>query len=576
MLEQILQVIGTVREWLTRFLSSLSPQHKRLIVIGAPVFLAVVLAGTYLFKRNYYSPLFTNLSPQDGAAVIRELEADKIPFQIRGDGSTIAAPRQIVYEARLKLAGKGIPLGGGVGFEIFEKTSFGMSEFTQQINYLRALQGELARTINVLGAVQSSRVHLALPARASFLGSEEKPSASAVIELKPGYHLTPDQVDGIIHLISTSVPKLTPDQVTVLDTTGRLLRALPPAGAASEPESLHQLRVRFEQEMERRIETMLDPVLGPGRVVVRVNSQMSFQETQTMREQFDPNNQVVRAQQMLDDAPGKSAAKGVPGVQSNVPGGETANQNQTNQNQANQNQANPTPANQNQANQNQKEIPAKRTGQMVSYEVGKTTSRISEPRGQITRTSVAVLVDGKYESGNYVPRTPEELEQIKGIVMKAMGFNVERGDQVEVANIPFKGEPLPSMASAPIATSLPPWTGSPLGIGVAAGVALLAFLLLSALRRGKRRPSVAAGASASAPTQTDALLKETVAIAAEKVVIATDPRREQLVQIARDYHEATVRIIRMWLQEDRGQRQYPAAPTYTPTPPTNGKQAEVA
>ncbi|HEY2988417.1 MAG TPA: flagellar basal-body MS-ring/collar protein FliF [Candidatus Binatia bacterium] len=570
MLEQILQAISNVREWLRRFLSSLSPQHKRLIVIGAPVFLAVVLAGTYLFKRNYYSPLFTNLSPQDGAAVIRELEADKIPFQIRGDGSTIAVPRQIVYEARLKLAGKGIPLGGGVGFEIFEKTSFGMSEFTQQINYLRALQGELARTINVLGAVQSSRVHLALPARASFLGSEEKPSASAVIELKPGYHLTPDQVDGIIHLISTSVPKLTPDQVTVLDTSGRLLRALPPAGVASEPESLHQLRVRFEQEMERRIETMLDPVLGPGRVVVRVNAQMSFQETQTMREQFDPNNQVVRAQQqLLDDAPGKSAAKGVPGVQSNVPGGETANQNQTNQN-----QANPPAANQNQASQNQKEIPAKRTGQMVSYEVGKTTSRTSEPRGQITRTSVAVLVDGKYESGNYLPRTAEELEQIKGIVMKAMGFNVERGDQVEVANIPFKGEPLPSIASAPIATSLPPWTGSPLGIGVVAGVALLAFLLLSALRRGKRRRSVAVGASASAPAHAEALLKETVAVAAERVVIATDPRREQLIQIARDYHEATVRIIRMWLQEDSGQRQHPGAPTYSP--PTNGKQAEVA
>ncbi|MGH8514521.1 MAG: flagellar basal-body MS-ring/collar protein FliF, partial [Gammaproteobacteria bacterium] len=299
MLQQILQILNNARQWLGQFLASLSPKQKRLIVLAVPVFLVLAAAGNYLFKQGYYSPLFANLSPQDGAAVIRELEADKIPFQLRGDGSVIAVPRQIVYEARLKLAGKGIPSGGGVGFEIFEKTSFGMSEFTQQVNYLRALQGELARTINSLGAVQSSRVHLALPSRSNFLAEEEKPTASAVVELRPGYHLTTEQVDGIIHLISTSVPKLTPDRVNVIDTSGRRLLGFPApgAGAASEGESLHQLKVRFEQELEQRIETMLDPVLGSGRTVVRVNAQMSFQETQMLREQFDPNNQVVRAQQ---------------------------------------------------------------------------------------------------------------------------------------------------------------------------------------------------------------------------------------------------------------------------------------
>ncbi|MGH7769322.1 MAG: flagellar basal-body MS-ring/collar protein FliF, partial [Candidatus Binatia bacterium] len=204
--QQILQILNNARQWLGQFLASLSPKQKRLIVLAVPVFLVLAAAGNYLFKQGYYSPLFANLSPQDGAAVIRELEADKIPFQLRGDGSVIAVPRQIVYEARLKLAGKGIPSGGGVGFEIFENTSFGMSEFTQQVKFMRALQGVLARTINSLGAVQSSRVHLALPSRSNFLAEEEKPSASAVVELRPGYHLTTEQVDGIIHLISTSVP----------------------------------------------------------------------------------------------------------------------------------------------------------------------------------------------------------------------------------------------------------------------------------------------------------------------------------------------------------------------------------
>jgi flagellar M-ring protein FliF len=547
---QILQILNNARQWLAQFLSSLSSKQKRLIVLAVPLFLALAVAGSYLFKQGYYSPLFSNLSPQDGAAVIRELEADKIPYQLRGDGSVIAVPRQIVYEARLKLAGKGIPLGGGVGFEIFEKTSFGMSEFTQQVNYLRALQGELARTINSLGAVKSSRVHLALPSRTSLLGEEEKPSASAVVELRPGYHLTTDQVDGIIHLISTSVPKLAPGRVNVLDTSGRRLRSLPAAGAgaASEGESLHQLKVRFEQELERRIETMLDPVLGSGRTVVRVNAQMNFQETQMLREQFDPNNQVVRAQQFLEDAPGKSKTAGVPGVQSNIPGGEALNQKDGAQKEA-----------------AQKDGAPKRGGQMVSYEVGKTTSRINEPRGQIMRTSVAVLVDGKYEGGGpYAPRSPEELEQIKGIVMRAMGFDADRGDQVEVANIPFQAEPAPAMAGLPIA-SLPPWTaGSQLGIGAAAAV-LLGIVLFAALRRGGRRKPQRE--TAAAEPQAPLMVKEAVEGVIDKVVVTQDPRREQLIQVTRDYHEAMVRIIRTWLHEESGQN--------APPRPANGKRVEM-
>jgi flagellar M-ring protein FliF len=534
-LQEILKLIADSREALKRVLSALSPQQKRAIALGAPVFLVVALTGNYLFKRASYNPLFTNLSPQDGAAVIRELEAEKIPFQIGGEGSTISVPRQVVYETRLKLAGKGIPIGGGVGFEIFEKSSFGVSEFTQQVNYLRALQGELSRTINALSAVQSSRVHLALPSRTSFLGAEEKPSASAVIELRPGHHLTADQVDGVVHLIATSVPKLTPDRVTVLDTSGRLLRSQPAPGISMESEALHQLKVQYEQDMERRVETMLDPVLGPGRVVVRVNAQMSFQETQLVREQFDPNNQVVRAQQQLEDTPVKTTtAKGVPGVQSNVPAGDAVKD-------------------------KEKETPAKRGGQMVSYEVGKTTSRVVEPRGQITRTSVAVLVDGTYINGVYAARPPEELEKIKGIVMKAIGYDNARGDQVEVANIPFTSEPPPAVSASPLAL-LPPHVDSWLTVGAMAGAALLVtlFLLRALLRKRPRRVVVAA-----AQTQ----LAHDMATVSEKIIVAPDPRREQLVQIARDYHDATVRIIRMWLQEENGQKPFP--------PVGNGKHAEL-
>jgi len=326
----------------------------------------------------------------------------------------------------------------------------------------------------------------------------------------------------------------------VLDTSGRLLRSVSAPGISMESEALHQLKVQYEQETERRIETMLDPVLGPGRVVARVNAQMSFQETQLVREQFDPNNQVVRVQQQLDDTSTKTATAtkgGIPGVQSNVPGGDGVKE-----------------------KEKEKENNAKRGGQMVSYEVGKTTSRIVEPRGQITRTSVAVLVDGKYENGAYVPRSAEELAKIKGIVMRAIGYDEARGDQVEVANIPFKGEP-PSAVSASPLPMLPPHLDSWLTLGATAGAALLVFLFLfRALGRKQRRLA----GEAAGQTQ---LAREMAAVAAEKIVVAPDPRREQLVQIARDYHDATVRIIRMWLQEENGQKNFPAT--------GSGKHAEL-
>ena len=197
---------------------------------------------------------------------------------------------------------------------------------------------------------------------------------------------------------------------------------------------------------------------------------------------------------------------------------------------------------------------------MVSYEVGKTTSRIVEPRGQITRTSVAVLVDGKYEGGVYVPRPAEEIEQIKGIVMKAIGYDEGRGDQVEIANIPFKGEPAPpAVANGPLANLPRPSSGTELA--VAAGALLLFSFLLLCLRGRKRRRST------GAEPQLE-LARETAAVAAEKIVVTPDPRREQLVQIAHDYHDATVRIIRTWLQDDKGEpKLHPAA--------GNGRHAEM-
>ena len=202
---------------------------------------------------------------------------------------------------------KACPQGRNVGFEIFEKTPFGVSEFTQQVNYLRALQGELSRTINSLAAVQSSRIHLAIPARANFLGPEEKPSASVVVDLRPGYRLSPDQVQGIVNLVAGSVPKLSSDKVIVIDSSGRPLKEIVAAAATTEAEKLNVLKLKHEEEMQRRIETMLDPILGPGKVIVRANVQVNLQETLMTKEEFDPDNKVVRSQRQSSD---DSGAKG--------------------------------------------------------------------------------------------------------------------------------------------------------------------------------------------------------------------------------------------------------------------------
>jgi flagellar M-ring protein FliF len=531
--EQLQKFLRELKELAGQLLSFLSPQQKRLLFIGLPLFGSIAYVAFYVFDRLDYGPLYTNLAAQDGAAIVKELEAEKIPYTISGGGSVIEVPRGVLYQTRIKLAGKGVPAGGAVGFEIFEKTPFGVSEFTQQINYLRALQGELSRTINSIASVQSSRVHLAIPSRSNFLGPEEKPSASVVVELRPGYQMSPDQVQGIVNLVASSVPKLGSDKVTVIDSSGRPLKEIVPVAATTEAEKLNLLKLKYEQELQRRIETMLDPVLGPGKVVVRANVGVNLQETQMTKEEFDPDNKVVRSQRTAADDNGKSG--GAVGVQANIPGGDASKS---------------------------ADAGAKRSSESVTYEVGHTTSRISEPRGQIQKLSVAVLVDGKYEKDKYVARSKEEIEVIKGMVKRAVGFDADRGDEIDVANVPFKIQPTEPLK--PIgAPNIQEMIKTPMGIGVAAGILLFFGALVFFLMKRKKKVAVIEEPIAAVTPHSVAVsaaaeeVQQEVAVAAQKIVVFDDPRKEQLSQIARDYHDATVRVIRMWLQEDPSKARSP-------------------
>ncbi len=522
-MDQILQTVREAKEWLARLLSSLSPQQRSFLFRGLPALLLTLGVGAFSLLREYYSPLFPELSVYDAASVVKELDAQKIPYQLRGNGSVIEVPRGVLQRTRLALAGKGLGLAGGVGFEIFEDTPFGVTEFTQRVNYLRALQGELSRTISGLESVRTGRVHLALPLRSSFLGQEETVSASVVVGLYPGYQLNPKQVRGIVNLVSNSVPRLAPERVSVVDATGMLLQA---GGGFQKDESsmIYRLRLELERAMEERIVTMLEPVLGPNKVVARVSLDVDFRQTELTREEFDPSGRVIRSQTSeLDEA--EVTDGGVPGVQANIPGGEAESSTGS---------------------------PNRRKSNAVTYEVGRTTSRVSEPRGKIRRLSIAVMVDGNYDDGVYVPLASEEIQKLTTIIKTAVGFNAKRGDELELTNIPFKEVPATAVAPGPV-LDLRQWLLSPQIIKIGGGALLvLLILLILWISLGRRKPQPVPQERIQLPVeQAREEVEKDISGAVEKITITSDPRQEQLVQIARDYKDVTVQILRMWLREGR-------------------------
>jgi flagellar M-ring protein FliF len=395
------------------------------VVIGLAAI--IVLSG-----RPDYQILFSGLSAEDSGAMITQLKAKKIPYRISSNGGAILIPKEIVYETRMELASQGLPQGGGVGFEIFDNSKLGMTEFVQNVNYQRAIQGELSRTINRFEEIESSRVHLVMPPRSLFIENEEPARASVVIKLRPKKTLSPEQIQGIIHLISSSVAGLKPENVTIVDSMGNQIGA---KKQKTDFESVraeqHAFQEKVEQTLETRVKTMLENALGPNKAIVRLSSSMDFKKLEKTEEKYYPENKVVRSEQISNETSTKpeKTAMGVPGSTAAV-----AEKTQ---------QAMSDAISGNTVFQKQH--------QTTNYEIGKSTSHTVEPIGQIASISVAVLVDGAYKTvvdedgkskAEYVPRTPEEIAKIKSIVMRAVNYTASRGDEVEVVNIPFENPEL--------------------------------------------------------------------------------------------------------------------------------------
>lgn len=407
-------------------------QQKIALMVAAAASIAL-LAGLWLWGQDPdYKVLYSNLSDRDGGAIIEVLQQQNIPYKFAEGGGALLVPANLVHETRLRLASQGLPKGGTNGFELMENQKFGTSQFLEQVNYQRALEGELARSVETVGSVQSARVHLAIPKPSVFVKEQQKPTASVVLSLYPGRTLDSGQITGIIHLISSSVPNMPAQSVTVVDQSGNLLSA-GRDNAAQQLMDATQLKYlrQIEQDYIKRIEDLLVPITGQQNVRVQVTANIDFSQTEQTAETFRPNqppNQAaVRSTQTVETLNGTQGTGGVPGALSNQPPQPATAPIVT--------PANAIPNSTTNASNTHKEA-------TLNYEVDRTIQHTKLPIGSIQRLSVAVVMNnrsvtdakGKVSSVAY---SDAEKAQITALVKEAMGFDAKRGDSLNVLNSAF-------------------------------------------------------------------------------------------------------------------------------------------
>ena len=439
----------------TGALSALGPfgrlSPRLLMMIGAAALVAVIAAATLWSRGPDYRVLFSNVSDADGGAIIAALQQMNVPYRFADGGTAIMVPEANVHETRLKLASQGLPKGGLAGFELMENQKFGTSQFAEQVNYQRALEGELARTIQAMQEVQSARVHLALSKPSVFVREQAKPSASVLLTLYPGRMLDRSQVQAIGHLVSSSVPNLPLANVTVVDQSGRLLSSSFQDNASGlDPTQLNYVR-EVEQGYIKRIEAILGPVVGEDNVRAQVTADVDLDNTEQMAETYRPNqdpaNAAVRSTHTAEAMQNKADAQGgVPGALSNQP--PTAPRMLPTA---------PAPASASQPaatgpnGQPQQAAAANTSGTATTgnssstrdtttnYEVDKTVRRTRAAVGTVRRLSVAVVVNYRGDGKTWKPLSEAEMTKLNALVKDAVGFDAKRGDSVNVVNSQFSG-----------------------------------------------------------------------------------------------------------------------------------------
>jgi flagellar M-ring protein FliF len=492
---------------------------RQRISIAAVAVVAVAGIYTLIHQQHEadFKPLFTGVAAEDAAAIVQKLKETGVEFRLPENGGTVLVPSARLAELRLNLAAAGLPKTGRIGFELFDKTNLGATEFAEHINYRRALEGELERSVMSLVEVEQARVHLTFPKDSVFLDNKEPAKASVMVKTKPGTRLAPQNVLAINHLVASAVEGLSPDAVSVLDMNGNLLGRPRPASGLEGPEPSEaglDYRHKIESDLLTKINATLEPLLGANKFRASASVECDFSGAEQSEEIFDPTKSVMVSSQRTEDASGSGTANGVPGTASALP--------------------RPTsrPGSSSKA--------LSRMTESITYQTSRTVKRTRLPAGGLKSMSLAVLVDNdltwQQEKTGFrrvlAPPSPEKLKVIRDLVAGITGFSAERGDQLVIETLPFESTLLlepPAMPSAPAAPASPA-SRLPLPlqlkldrrmmtiVGAAAGLLLLVIVFLLVRRRRKKRTTavelpaqLAAGADASEMTALQAAGSDNVA-----------------------------------------------------------------
>ncbi len=541
---------------------ALPARAKLALAVGIPALIALLVVGLLQARGGSdYRVLFANLADADGGAIMAALEQQGVPYRISPSGDAILVPTERVHDTRLRLASQGLPRGGNVGFELMDRAPLGITQFQEQVNYQRALEGELARSIQALGAVQSARVHLAVPKPSIFVRERNQPTASILVRLQPGRALDAGQVAGIVHLVSSSVPELTIGNVSVVDQNGNLLSG-PPRSQAGLDASQLEFVSNLERQYIQRITDLLTPIVGANNLRAQVTLDMDFSHQERTQETFKPNTDpaqaTIRSQQTSESVnPIPTNPAGVPGALSNTPPGAAtapvAGNVPTN------------PAAPGQQVQQPGFPAATQRSNTTNYEVDKTVLYTKEPVGRLRRVSAAVVVNHRTAPGENgeiqtTPLSEEQMAQINRLVREAIGAREDRQDTISVVNLAFEGP-----AAEP---AVPLWQQP--GIQQL-GKDLLLYLVVAGILLylifGVIRPAVKAVTAPPKPVEPEAGSEAALAAGmrrdgdavegeAETVTIS---RSEQILEEARKMAAENPRIVAQvlkgWLAPPEGQQQ---------------------
>lgn len=530
------RVTALIRQ-LGDFWKSLSTAKRAALGFTTLTVLLAVLAVSWLGGRINYAYLYTNLDPKDAAAIAEKLAELKVPYEVDASGTALRVPSEQVHQLRLEMAGAGLPQGGAVGNEIFDQAHLGATEFEQQVNLRRALEGELARSIMTIEGVDAARVHLVLPKNRLFAAKSEGASASVIVRLRNRGAFGRDEVAGIVHLVATAVPDLSHERVTVVDQNGVTLHQPGDSGGMGLAGNANEAGRNAEIAIEQRVRSLLERTTGAGAVDVRVKLDLDPASRERTEEKYEPTGTALRSEHQAEELSGTQQATvaGVPGAQTNLPDIEAGEEG----------------------------FAEGGAGDIVqrshtrNWEIDRVVEKILTPAGDLRRLSIAVLVDGRYEQRDgqavYVPRAPEELEALRSVVLGAVGFDEKRGDRLELHAVRFVQ---PDMGDSVPKAVVPLWQKylphAALGLGV-----LFVLSLFVLVRRGKSKALPAgkelslartapSGAEPPAVARAEARLVEDAA--APRIDAAQlMRRRNEALQIAGSDPASAAIVLREWL-----------------------------